>query len=511
MNNMPLLRNRIISDSLKYIVLILLLYVPVFGYLDTLPIRIWDEGRIAVNAFEMYKNKNYIVTYFEGLPDMWNTKPPLLFWLQVICMHLVGVNEFAIRLPSALAVFGTCMAIIIFSQRYLKTFWFGFIAVILLVSSEGFVKIHVARTGDFDALLTFFETVSCLFIYTYSETKRNKYLYWFFASVTLAVFTKGVAGLLFAPAWILFILFRRQLLLFLKNPHFYAGLGIFFFLVIGFYLLRESRNPGYIATVAKNELGGRYLESQGNQPPDFWYYYQWLVKYKQADRYLLVPCGIMVAAFSAAARFRRFGLFILTAALTYFLVISFGKTRCDWYDAPLYPLISILIAFIIFLLFNWLKENEWLNRTLVINVVPYLFLFLILITPYRAVFSRLYEQKEYSWDQEFYEIGHYLQKATKGNRDMDGKYLVHDGYFAHNQFYMHMLREQGVKTRLIFPHQVEPGFIAVTCQQGTRKYLSDLFDLKEIERDGNIITYKVLEKKNEDSQRPPEVPAHPGK
>ena len=42
--------------------------MPIFGDLDTLPIRISDESRLAINAYEMLQNKNYLVTHFEGKP-----------------------------------------------------------------------------------------------------------------------------------------------------------------------------------------------------------------------------------------------------------------------------------------------------------------------------------------------------------------------------------------------------------------------------------------------------------
>mgnify|MGYP000350515794 CR=1 FL=1 len=39
----------IIETYIKYIVLAALIYMPIFGHLDTLPIRIWDEARLAIN------------------------------------------------------------------------------------------------------------------------------------------------------------------------------------------------------------------------------------------------------------------------------------------------------------------------------------------------------------------------------------------------------------------------------------------------------------------------------
>ena len=171
---------------IKYVILVLLLAVPIFGFLDTLPIRIYDEARIAINAMEMFHSGDYIVTFFDYCPEMWNTKPPLLIWCQVFFMHIVGTNEIAIRLPSALAVFATCITLLVFSLRYLKNFWLAFIAIITLITCDGYVGTHISRTGDYDALLTFFTTLSCLLFFAYSETKKTKFLYLFFTALLLA-------------------------------------------------------------------------------------------------------------------------------------------------------------------------------------------------------------------------------------------------------------------------------------------------------------------------------------
>src|SRR5690606_31525207 len=134
-----------------YLLLAILIYLPLFEFLDSLTIQIWDEARLAINAYEMLNNGNFIVTYFEGEPDMWNTKPPLLIWFQVLFMKILGVNELAVRLPSAIAALFTCITLLVFSLKYFKRFWFGFIVVFILVTSSGYVNIHASRTGDYDA------------------------------------------------------------------------------------------------------------------------------------------------------------------------------------------------------------------------------------------------------------------------------------------------------------------------------------------------------------------------
>ena len=83
-----------------------ILSVPLWLNVGNLPIRLWDESRNAVNAIEMLQNGDYIIRSYENKPETWNLKPPLLTWLQVIAMHVVGLNEIAIRLPSILASIG---------------------------------------------------------------------------------------------------------------------------------------------------------------------------------------------------------------------------------------------------------------------------------------------------------------------------------------------------------------------------------------------------------------------
>ena len=85
-----------LSTILKILLVAILIYSPIFGHLSRLPIRIWDESRLAINAYEMYRDGGCLVTTFEGKPDHWNTKPPLLIWLQVLAMKAHGVGELAV-------------------------------------------------------------------------------------------------------------------------------------------------------------------------------------------------------------------------------------------------------------------------------------------------------------------------------------------------------------------------------------------------------------------------------
>jgi 4-amino-4-deoxy-L-arabinose transferase-like glycosyltransferase len=60
-----------------------------------------DEGRNAGAALEMLESGNFVVPTFNA--HLRVDKPALLYWLQIASFHAFGVNEFAARLPSALA------------------------------------------------------------------------------------------------------------------------------------------------------------------------------------------------------------------------------------------------------------------------------------------------------------------------------------------------------------------------------------------------------------------------
>ena len=195
-----------VTHAFAGLVVFVLIFFPVFTHLDSLPVRVWDEARNAINAYEMSKNGQWFVTYFEGNPDLWNTKPPLLIWFQVFWIKLLGFNELAIRMPSAIAAFFTLIIFFRFLKSTFNSSFLALIPVFVLLTNTGFLGEHAARNGDYDALLTLFTTTSALCFYRMLQTNQVKYFYYFFFSLTLAVLTKGVAGLLFLPAYFVFTL-----------------------------------------------------------------------------------------------------------------------------------------------------------------------------------------------------------------------------------------------------------------------------------------------------------------
>ncbi len=429
---------------LKFIVLGILIYIPVFSHLDTLPIQLWDESRLAINAYEMHHFGQYLVTHFDGLPDLWNTKPPLLIWMQVFWMKIIGVNEIALRLPSSLAALLTIISILIFSCRYLKSSWLGIITALILITSYGYVFNHGIRSANYDGLLTLFTTISGLLFYSFIETKKNKFLYGFFITLGLAVLTKSITGLLFGPAFLVYLILRKELIPLLKNKHFYIGLLSFIFLVGGFYITREIMSPGYLEAVYTNELGGRYLETIEHHSNSFWYYFDQLIDQNFSFWYLLVPIGMAIGFSHTNAKIKWLTIYSSILVGVFFLVISVSQTKLSWYDIPLFPFLAIISAVPVLFVFELLETSKVINKKLNHKVLPVIFLFLVFATPYQETIDTVHDPKKYKWDQSFYSMAQYLKDALKNKEDLNGVLYVNTEYMPNNEFYLHLLRDSGI-------------------------------------------------------------------
>jgi 4-amino-4-deoxy-L-arabinose transferase-like glycosyltransferase len=486
---------KIITKNLKFILIVLLISFPIFGNLDVWPVRIWDESRLAVNAYQMYQDHDWIVThYWDNSPDMWNTKPPFLIWCQVFFMNLLGPGELALRLPSAIAAFLTCMTLLIVSVRYLKDFMFGCIAVIVLVTTYGYINVHAVRTGDYDALLTFFTTISAISFFAYTENGRSRYIYLFFFFLAVGVLTKSVSALLFTPAFLIYSLWQKRCMQLLKDKHFYVAFFLFLFFVVGYYLLREHYNPGYLKAVSENELGGRYLKSIENHGDGFWFYYYNMIEYHLSAWYLLVPCGILVGALSENKRLQKLAVFSTLLVLTFFLVISTAKTKLSWYDCPIYPFVALVIAIFIHFVFRSL-ENVAIKSSmpaLKYNIIPYMFLFLVFINPYQAIINKTYYSKEHPYNEELYQISYFMRSAIDHPQKIDNCYLMMDEAKDQLFLYLKILQNKGVHIAFKKREELQAGDTIIACEQSVKEYIAANYNYQNIENYKNISKYKLI-------------------
>lgn len=484
-----------LSIILKYTIPLALISFPIFTNLDSISMRVYDESRLAISAYEMAKSNDFLVVSYENRPEMWSTKPPLQIWFQVFFIKLIGFNELAVRLPSAIFAFLTCILLWIFSVKHLKNFWLGVITMLILVSTHGYVEHHGIRTADYDSQLTFFTTLSSLSFFLFLEKKKNLYLYLCFISLMLAVLTKSIAGLLFIPAFAIFTLLQKQLVEVLKNRHFYLGIVVFLVPVLSYYFIREQYNPGYLEAVYNNELGGRYLETLDNHKQEFSFYFDKLLEKRFKNWIWILPCGFLVGILVKHKKMNQFAYYLGILAIAFFLVISSAETKLVWYDTPLFPILAFITSFFIYFIFRFLSEFLWLKNSLKYNIFPFIFLVLTFKTPYSEIIDKTYKPKEYKNEVEFYELSYYLKDVVRGKQDISGYDIAYFGYNANILFYTLMLEEQGIKTKIVDWKNLSPKDKVIVSQGYVKESLKKYYNYKILERFKSIEKYEIISRK----------------
>jgi 4-amino-4-deoxy-L-arabinose transferase-like glycosyltransferase len=321
------------------------------------PLQTWDEARQAVNAFEMrHAGGQWLVTTFAHRPDLWNTKPPLLIWLQALSIAALGPTPLAVRLPTLLATLGT-VGLLYAAGRRLGRPGLGLLAGALLITMPGYLGPHVGRSGDYDALLSLWVLAQLLATFALAEAGRARHLALAAAAVGAAVLTKGVAGLLGVPSLGLYLLLRGRLGPLLRRPAFWlAGAGAVVVPAL-YYLLRERALPGYWVAVWANEVGGRYTNTiSAVQRPALYHVYNLLPQTWPWG--LLLPLAGLLAVGPATASRRLGGLLALFAA-NWLLVISLAQTKLEWYTAPMLPPLALLLALGLGAAYEWAR-GRWL-------------------------------------------------------------------------------------------------------------------------------------------------------
>ncbi len=361
------------------IIIILICAIPIFWSLGDYAIRLWDECRIGTNSLEMLQNHDFIVTHYQGEPDMWNTKPPLMNWLHVISMKILGVTEFAIRFPSALATFLLSIILILFGRNFFKSNLIGWFSALILVSSLGYLDYHITRTCEYDSVVSFFSNLYVLFYFKYLEKFKTKYLIFTAIGITCAILTKTVVGAFFLPGIFVYTIFEKKLLYVLKSYKIYLTLFFIISVVLGYYYLRELYNPGYINMAVYNDFTGRYLsESSPGASKDFFYYINNFRTGRFVPWIYFMPVGFFLGIIQKNIRIKKFSIYAFILFVSTLFIISFSRTKYDWYDALLYPIGAVLTAVGLSELCSVIIKNLGKNKFLIYSFYGLLILVVFL-------------------------------------------------------------------------------------------------------------------------------------
>jgi 4-amino-4-deoxy-L-arabinose transferase-like glycosyltransferase len=466
-----------------YLIVVVISIIPLFYNLGGPVLNLWDESRRAVNAWEMYENSNFLVTHFNGEPEMWGTKPPLLIWLQTLSMHIFGLNEFALRFPSALSGLLLGFLILWFTRYYANSYGWGIVSILILYTSHGFINAHSVRTGDFDAILVLFTTAASLFLFLGTEAQgiklKRKFILLFFIMLTLAAMTKGIAAFILGPAYLIYLVFRKDLYNWLRNRNTWIGTGILVFVVAGFYLLRDLLNPGYLRAMIENEITGRYFDTLEQNRAPFTYYLRLLYQLSFKNMFFLIPLGIILGYFSKDLRIKRILSYMLLLTGVFLLIISVSETKLMWYSLPVFPFLALMAGVFFTILFRLINSTDILvkswKRKGVLHIVIVIFFF---ASPYFRILKQNQEMFLPSQNEETHSISHFLRDVERGNiKTEKNQAIAYEGEFQHFLFYVYKLNDAGYNIEYTEWENAKPGTTYLVYQDEVLDSLEMKYDI----------------------------------
>lgn len=221
-----------------------------------------DEGRYTNVALQILQHDDWISLY-RNQDSLHFTKPPLTYWSIAASVATFGHNEWAVRLPMALAF----MALVFFAYRLGRLFvparpWLP--SLFLLASPLVYLAANAVNTDTLLAAMTTLG-ISCYAQYRFGGGNRRwlDAMWWAFG---LAFLTKGPPGLLPLLAIIVFAFWHRDGRVLLRP------LGLLGFAVIGlaWYAAVILRHPGLLEYFLGHEVVARIASDTHNRNSD-WY------------------------------------------------------------------------------------------------------------------------------------------------------------------------------------------------------------------------------------------------
>ena len=215
------------------IALLLAILINFYLTLFLTPLFNLDEGAFSEATREMLLRGDFITTYLNG--ELRFDKPILIYWLQALSVSIFGLNEFALRLPSALASTFWVVAIYFFAKKFFneKT---ALLAAFFMVSTLQIGLISKAAIAD--SLLNMFIAFSMFSLFIYIREKNKKFLYLTFAFIGFGFLTKGpVAVLIPLATYFIYSLINKNLKEFFKDVFNIKGIIIFALISLPWYIL----------------------------------------------------------------------------------------------------------------------------------------------------------------------------------------------------------------------------------------------------------------------------------
>ena len=327
-----------------------------------------NEGLYAGAVREMHQSGNWLLPTANGFPRV--QKPPLVYWTMLVSTSLFGGNEFALRLPNALATAGW-IAVTYLIMRRVGGERFGLASALVLASMLGvWIFNHLVQPEPFLACfisLAIWCLVEARLVARPQAASAPRHalawrfpgehwylLFWIF--LALGALSKGLHGALWplgtAALAALFVPGSRA---WLRPVLSVRGLLVFLLLLAPWYAYMTARFPEFLSAYFVNEQLGACLNTRypadARQLPLGQFYAQHLLFWMPST--LLLPGAVyaIVKSFRAARRQASFfspaTLDIIKLLACWFVLtlasVAFS-TRQDYYSMSCWGVVAAFLA-----------------------------------------------------------------------------------------------------------------------------------------------------------------------
>ncbi|HYJ07139.1 MAG TPA: glycosyltransferase family 39 protein [Chthoniobacterales bacterium] len=317
-----------------------------------------DEPRFAEAAREMRERGDYVIPYFNDKYRF--DKPPLIYWTQIVCYRAFGENEFAARLPSAVAAALTAVLLFAWGRRIggERTGWWA--AIIFTLCLQTFVH---AKAAVADMWLVFFVTAASWAAFelladsletasprAVGDDHRRNLKYWrlaFYLALGLGFLAKGPLAwlpLLTVLSTKLFV--RGQSL----TRRFWFVTGMLGALVIvcawAIPALIRTNGEYFNVGIGRHVVERSFNVMEGHGANSWNTYLAAMPFYFLTVFISFFPWSIKLPALTKHLWRERDAIdkYLISGILIVFIIMSLVKTKLPHYTLPAFPLLSLLMA-----------------------------------------------------------------------------------------------------------------------------------------------------------------------
>jgi 4-amino-4-deoxy-L-arabinose transferase-like glycosyltransferase len=311
-------------------------------------------------AREMVARQDWITLYANGIRYL--EKAPLMYWSMAASFTLFGPQDWAARLPLAIATLALFVVVYATGRRMFASDIAGFYAALILLTSVG-IFIYTRIIIPDVIVCMWLSLAMLLFWMSLEQPQPSRATAWGFAAAcALNVLTKGLIGVVFPLAIVVIFLLLNRNLGHLRRWHPLSSVLVFLLIALPWHLAAGIANP------SQGNPGGT-MPAAGNVHGFFWFYFinEQVLRYlnRRVPRdYDTVPLllfwGLLAVwltpwiafVFKAISPVRKDQGWKLLGIWAAVVMVFFSfSTRQEYYALPALPPLALMIG-------GWLAREE---------------------------------------------------------------------------------------------------------------------------------------------------------